>query len=448
MLTMAGAFSNVQNTLTKLDFTFVKCEVPLISLSEILLFCKNLNTLIFDALDYADKFIGDHERLEEPHKELVNMEMSTISTTGEALEPLLKKCPKLRRVAMKNCDAKIPDVLYEHCPSLEIFGYEADFADVPQLDDLPQQQQQQENDGEQQPCLREIYTRDGGYGVPAEGIIRLLRKNAKTLKVVFINLYLTAQQKSNNEPHDGIHPDYGEPFKFEQLEKLTYWPDIYGAAEPLLLHAIESCPSLKMFNPAYSTNISQIVDTIKKSPTVEQLELTNVSCYDNLGSDDFMTQLFKAYADETHIPDLNLRTVRFHDSNVITDSVLDALADIKTLEVVKLFDLTRVTTEGLKAFLQKLDKNDIRIKELRLDDLYIVDDAVLRLLPNLKYLESLHLEDLVRITDNGVKYLVDNVKGLHHFKLKHCICISREDMSAYVENSKNIKHFETMHDSS
>ncbi|KAG2221306.1 hypothetical protein INT45_000219 [Circinella minor] len=445
--TMERAFWEIRHTLTKLDFTFVKCDFPLIYLADILMNCTSLKTFIFDAMDDLQLFVGDFDRLETPHNSLIDIDITSTSITGEAIQPLLIQCPKLRRLLVKNCTPNVVDMVHDHCPNLEIFGYETHSSYVPPLkEELWQEEKRgEDNSGS---CLREIYSRDGGYGVPAEAFMRLLRKNAKTLEVVFANFSITEEQENNDEPHqDSQAPDYGEKFEFERLEKLTYWSDIYGCVEPLLLHAIKACPSLKMFNPAGSTNIPKIIDILvtRLPAVVEQLEFANVDSEDD-DSGKEVVRLLKAYYDNVSAADQKLRKVRFHYSNVVTDDVLDILSGFKTLETTQLLGLTKVTTNGITNFLQKI-VNNAHITELRLDDIYVVDDTVLQLLSKMEYLESLHLEDLSRITDKGIRYLVDNVKGLRKVKIKNCKRISdNEEFRTYVKDNTKVKEIEMIFD--
>ena len=444
---MNSAFGGIRHTLTKLDFTFVKCDFPLIYLADILMQCTRLETFVFNAMDDLQLFLGDFDILETTHNALIDMDITTTSTTGEAIQPLLRQCPKLRRLLVKNCTSDVLDMVHDHCPNLEIFGYEAQSPDVPQLKEKLQQEEKQ-NKCNNEPGLREIYSRDGGYGVPAEGFMKLIRKNAKTLQVVFANFSMTEEQENNDEPHqDALPSEYGEKFQFERLEKLTYWPDMYDYVEPLLLHAIKSCPSLKTFNPAGSTNIPKFIDTLvaRLPATVERLEIANVDSEDDDSGKD-MVRLFKAYYDKMPIADTKLRNVRFHYSNVITDDVLDVLSGFETLEALQLLGLTKVSTKGITNFLQKIAEGP-HITELRLDDMYVVDDAILHLLSKMEYLESLHLEDLSRITNEGLTYVVNNVKGLRKLKIKDCVRIcDNDELRTNVKNNTKIEELDIIFD--
>ena len=415
-------------------------------MADILIQCTSLKTLVFSVIGDLQLFLGDFDKLETTHNALIDMDLNSSLITGEAIEPLLKHCPNLRRLLVRDCTPNVFDMIHDHCPNLEILGYEAPSYDVPEIEDELLQQGKQDKNNNNGSSLREIHCSLRGYGVPAEKFMPLLRKNAKTLEVVIANFCITKEQEVNDEPHQGIQPpDYGEKFEFERLEKLIYCSDIYNSVEPVFLHAIRSCPSLKVFFPSGSKDVSKVVDTLvaRLPAAVEELGLLGLDSEDdNAGGD--VVRLLKAYYDWMPTTDQKLRNVKLYYSSVITDDVLDVLSGFKSLEVCELSGLTNVTANGIKNFLQKAAEN-AHITELELYDMDLVDDAVLRILSKMEYLESLSLERLSSITDEGFIYIVDNVKELRKLAVQYCDSISdNEDIREYVENNTKIEQFEMM----
>ena len=65
----------------------------------------------------------------------------------------------------------------------------------------------------------------------------------------------------------------------------------------------------------------------------------------------------------------------------------------------------------------------------------------------MEYLESLHLEDLSRITNEGLTYVVNNVKGLRKLKIKDCVRISDNDeLRTNVKNNTKIEELDIIFD--
>ena len=109
----------------------------------------------------------------------------------------------------------IVDELYNE--SLEIFSYNNSDFEVPSL---------AEKDAEfydESPGLREIYSPNGGYGIPADSFIQLFRKNQKSLQTVYANMSITKEQFGRGKPYPDFTPN-SEQWYFERLQHLVYWP--------------------------------------------------------------------------------------------------------------------------------------------------------------------------------------------------------------------------------
>ena len=126
-----------------------------------------------------------------------------------------------------------------------------------------------------------------------------------------------------------------------------------------------------------------------------------------------------------------LETVSFDACTFVTDKVLNALAEIKTLKVLSFKDIdtdNKITTQGFKSFLNKLGQN-AKITVLKLNNTNEVinkhdADDILRFIgKNMAWLDTLHLEHLNYITYQGVNDMVDAMKEkrLRYLNISECV---------------------------
>ncbi|KAI7849724.1 hypothetical protein BDC45DRAFT_560693 [Circinella umbellata] len=296
-------------------------------------------------------------------------------------------------------------------------------------------------------------TKHGYYytpGVPINQLTQLLQRHQKSLERIYANMAITNKQEANGEPHPFIPSIDVDVLIFDRLEHLSYVADIYGVMEKLLLNSIElSHSSLKTFEAIDSFNIPAIVDALIKIPPVQKLKFfcrnPQVKYYtfqyyfgdedqqqqqDDITAGQSMVRLFKSYASSCNNPCPSfsmgcdnstsvLETVSFRKCNFITDNVLDALAEVKTLKVLEFEEIDtddKMTSQGFKSFLIKLGQNT-KVAILKLDQMNNVfknchGDDILRLIgKHMAYLEMLDLENLYHITYKGFEGMLNAIKG-------------------------------------
>ncbi|KAG2222973.1 hypothetical protein INT45_012951 [Circinella minor] len=264
-------------------------------------------------------------------------------------------------------------------------------------------------------------------GVPINQLIRLLQKHQKSLERIYANMAITHEQQANGEPHPYLPYIGVDVLTFDRLEHLSYVADIYGVMEKLFLNSIESShSSLKTFEVVDSFNIPAIVDTLIKIPPVQKLNFfyrnpqakyhtfqyyfgdeDQQQQQEDVTVEQSMVRLFTSYAFSCNNPYLSfsigfngdnatsvLETVSFQACTFFTDSVLDALAEIKTLKVLEFEKVDiddKITTQGFKSFLIKLGQNTkiIKLKLYTMNNVfkkyhgdYILRLIVLRILQN------------------------------------------------------------------
>ena len=261
------ALWRTSDTLTKLYLThFDNCCK--IYISDILTYSTNLQTLLMNALCPLDEIIGEVKCLKKSYNTLVDVELTTSLTTGPSLRPLLQCCPKIRRLCLGNCTSDVMDVDELYNDNLEIFGYNSGYG-IPSL----AEKDAEFYDGP--PGLREIYATDTP-DVPDNGLMRLLKKNQKSLQTVHASMSTTKEQPERGEPYTDFKPTY-EKCYFERLQNFSYRCSHYSLIETVLLKSIELfAPSLKNFAAANSPNVLLMVDTLIKLPSLEEISLSSI----------------------------------------------------------------------------------------------------------------------------------------------------------------------------
>ena len=417
-----------------------------------------------------------------------------LTITGKSLKSLVRWCPNLRRLILgvKCLPDDAIDVILDDCPNLEVLCYNNERYDsdiLLCLDDLNNNNNNnnkcnniskdflssasatainshQSNDNNVAGQLRILSTptqKSYSPGVPANQFVRLLQKNQRSLERIYANISMTREQNVTGEPHAFISYIGVDVLTFNRLEHLSYVADIYGVMEKLFLNSIESShSSLKFFEAVDSYNIPAIADTLIKIPPVQELKFfyrSNQAQHytfqyyfgdedqqqqqDDTTAEQSMTRLFKSYASSCNNPQLSfpdvlngsnsarvLETVSFDACTFITDNVLNALAEVKTLKVLSFKGIVtgnKVTTQGFKSFLVKLGQN-AKITVLKLDSTNEVikkhnaDDILRYIGKNMTWLDTLHLESLDYITYQGINDMVDVMKEkrLRYLKVSDC----------------------------
>ena len=461
VMSLMDGFWKTRYTLTKISLTFC-CDGAVITITDILFYLPYLETLEFELEDPLADVLGVLECLPEPHRSLVDLTLNTSSTSGDALKPLTRWCPYVRRLRLEGATPGAIDVVSDYFPNVEVLGYNNGYKLPPSREVLNQTYNNNKpitpiininnmDIKEEQGRLRAFYS--NGDGVPGNEFLRLLQRHQKTLEIFCANMGLTNEQIMNNEPYDNFRPDYarkaaGIVLNLDRLEKITFWPDIYGVYETLFCRMI--VPSLKYFESVDTSDLPAVVDTlIDVQQPFETLRFSNIFIEDNEERYDLAAQCLVRLLNEYAVTSLpgpsttkKLTNIMFNFCYFISDDVLDALVNIKTIKGLCFEGANRVTSQGLKDFFIKLDKRNVQITTLRLGRMEDVVDSktVLDIVSTMEDLEALYLEDIPGITENDIKVLIDNAKKLHTLTIKWC-GIDSEDVITFVNNrNRRFKH--------
>ena len=432
-MVLLNALRQLKPTLTALDIRFI-CTNVKVTIADLLFCCPGLRKLVFYSLGSFDSVLGNMEILGESRHKLVDVDFET-RLFDESLVKFLKSFPNIRKLSLKRgCVPENLDEVVEYCPNLEIFGYYFSYGET----DFREQSNHQEPYyyNSSSGGITEIFTRENGYGVPAANFIRLVRKNANSLRRLHANMSMTAEQRLAGEPFAPQYPDYPN-WQYTQLEHLTYYSDIYKATETVFRQALEFCTSLKELNLVDVSDLHKFVDTLITLPQLEAFSLSNIMDAD--GGDQALIKLFRAYADSDYmlpvtatssssLPAFQQRK-KFNKftcnycSDIITDDVLDTLSGLETIKILE-FSGTWTIPSG-SSLQNCLNKMRNQLVEITLRNIDHVDDNTLEILSKMDQLETVYMRDLENITPSGVTTLVDNAKSLRNISVLRCPQISK-----------------------
>ncbi|KAI7847606.1 hypothetical protein BDC45DRAFT_341840 [Circinella umbellata] len=466
---LMNGFWKTRYTLTKIVLIFVKHGTP-ITITDILFYLPYLETLRFYVKDSLAGVLGELEVLQKPHPSLIDLSLSTTSTSGDALKPLTKWCPYVRRLRLLGATPSVLDIVTDYFPNVEILGYN-NRLELPASDEILNQDYNNKEPiipvtymdnmytKQQQGRLRAFYSSNGWRGVSGDQFLRLLQKNQKTLEILHANMRRTEQQSMNGEPHDDFRPNYAIKaedivLNMDRLKKIMYMPDIYEAYEPLFCRMV--APSLTYFESVETFDLSAVVDTlINSQPHLETLAFSSVYMR-GLDEEDIVdtqswVRLFNEYPNislSRPDPARTLRNVMFDHCHNFSDDALDALANIKTIKGFGFRGTSRITQQGFKDFFIKLNKQNVQITKLVLgkmnslamDKTILNHHMVFDIIGSLKELEALHLHGINWLTEEDIEELVHIAKKLNTLVVKRCNVNSEKIISSIYKAGRKLKY--------
>ncbi|KAI8137958.1 hypothetical protein BJV82DRAFT_583294 [Fennellomyces sp. T-0311] len=105
---------------------------------------------------------------------------------------------------------------------------------------------------------------------------------------------------------------------------------------------------------------------------------------------------------------VKIKSLRMTDcSDLVSDDVLASLGEIRTLGIVKLIKLRRVTSDGIKTFLEKCGNQLTKLKIFAID---VSEDSVIAI-ASYKRLAYMELCSLQNVTDQGIRRFIDNLSN-------------------------------------
>ncbi|KAI8145600.1 hypothetical protein BJV82DRAFT_711761 [Fennellomyces sp. T-0311] len=377
--TISNALWQARNTLKFLDIDLDMHANP-ITLSDILLSCNTTTDIFFSCKSSKTALSGDYTEL-EMHHSLTNLQLTADTIKRKHIEGVLQRCQQLRRLVMCGCDPTVLESVNKYATNLEILGYNCTGL-VPEL-----------AYGDPQPGLRVLYTNDGGTKVPIENLFPLIYRNMGTLED--LQAVLSSPTELELQQFFANYRD----LKLENMKRLVVWPQI--RVQPLIMRAIRGVLTLKHLHVVEPFQTDPLFKAVMRLPPLTTLGITHARTKTGRSS---LIQMFRTYAQFSATGN-SLRSVQFRYCDEIDDSVLAALAGIKTLDDVTLCSLDDVTTAGINSFLEKT--RDL-LKNLALAEMSSITDPSLIILTGSTSLTTVELDSLPNVTDQGICDLIES----------------------------------------
>ncbi|KAI7853254.1 hypothetical protein BDC45DRAFT_606809 [Circinella umbellata] len=465
LMALMNGFWKTRHTLTKIDLTFPVYESP-ITITDILFYLPYLETLILrtDKIHLAG-MLGDLERLQEPHRSLIDLTLDTAYTTAAALKPLAKCCPYVRRLRLEYATYRVLDIVSDHFPNVEMLGYNFGYT-LPESHKVLNQDYYNNNGPiipttnvnnmyikEKEGSLRAFYSGCGWKGVSGAGLFRLLQKNQKTLEIVHADMGRGDEREIEEDPRYYNPPEYlieaaSTVLNLDRLGTIMFRSDEDGLHEPLF-HRMVGSP-LKHFESVETYDLPAVMDTlISLRPSLETLRFKDVYIEDNDQKNGMtshsMVRLLNEYA-TTSLSEFNtaknLRIVMFENCQFISDDVLDALANIRTIQGLSFGGQSNITPQGFKNFFIKLKKQNVQITKLKFDKMeHLVDTkTLLNIINTMEGLEGLQLICICDLTEHDIIKVIDNAKKLNTLIVENCWLYSKEIMPYVNKHNRKFKY--------
>ncbi|KAI8150429.1 hypothetical protein BJV82DRAFT_587168 [Fennellomyces sp. T-0311] len=404
---MVTAFWQLRATLTTLDLDFDENHAT-VTLADVLLVCTNLTKLVYTTLCPLSQILGDLTVL-PVHSTLNDLQLEAQAIDGETIEPLLQQCPQMRRLVLEDCSDSVLDVVKQNCPRLKIFGYNSEAEEM-----VPSDYEEGHVLG-----IRAIYTSTCHDAIPTQKLLQLIKDNTETLDTLFADICPTDEEVS-----EALYSDVN----LAGLKKLKYWSGPGGdGIERAFLQSISKCTSLTHFEAQNTTLTTAVTEALLALPPPETFVLAYT--YDGSETLTGLTRLFKKYA-ELPGTQQNLQSVHLQNSDVVSDEVLVALAQIQTLKEVTLCGLDGITQGGIHKFFEAISKD---VSSIQLLELRTVADSHLISLARIRNLTYINLDDLSEVTDYGVLHLVDNAKRLQKMRISSCTYVTQDAVNHIIQ---------------
>ncbi|KAI9264265.1 hypothetical protein BDA99DRAFT_508858 [Phascolomyces articulosus] len=439
----SNAIQRIGNNLTRL-----KLEIPwvtitssniTIKLMSLLDTCPNLIQLTYKLKNLeSDDMDGDIQPLTGSQKQypLMELELYLHRTTRDVMEPLLKCCHRLQRLMLWNCMEDFMDLVDMYCPYLQILSYNTEEYEVMKLDKIKNYNGTVESSG-----LRALY---GLYRFPDANSnpfwrpLSFIERNAATLDEITIW---------------GI-PDFREANGFLTNTQL---PNLRKLRIPIecednnpivnqLLRYIPTCSALTTLQVGYCETLPKLVDSLielQRPLQTLELQLLHKRELHNNEDERSLLRLFQYYASTTTVTTSFEKITLFEagDYYILTDKILDALSDIKTLTEVDVFSLSpKISGQGLQLFFNKLSAT--KVTHVNLGNLTnCLDEHIITLAKSLQHsLTHIQLDALINITEYSILFLIQKAIHLNQITVNFCIYIDDNEILVQHAKEKNIKY--------
>ncbi|KAI9494159.1 hypothetical protein BDB00DRAFT_871683 [Zychaea mexicana] len=346
--------------------------------------------------------------------------------TVNQLHRITRRCRHLRLITLRNFNMAYLDMLERDCPDLRhvhFINHETDVPDNVRLLD---------RDGDHG-GLQTLSILSDPVRVPT--LWPYLFKQGKTLESVSLFMDASAVTGSNMQSHgDGSLPADRVPTLGEQvlpaLKKLVLLQHADDTTnEEYTTSLIQRCPMLETFSMFGGRLYKSCFRALRQASQLKSLALQATSI-ESGGLQAFLCH-YQQQQQDSCSSSLGLQQFRAYFVPV-KELCLDALADIKTLERIRINcyltdDRAYQKQVYWDPFMVKL-RDHPSLQALELDAIEFVSDKDLIALAEISSLKRIMLQRLSLITDQGLKAMIEKVSGNHLkcVQVFECINISKE----------------------
>ncbi|KAI8143752.1 hypothetical protein BJV82DRAFT_668195 [Fennellomyces sp. T-0311] len=370
-----------------------------VSLGSILSMCPKLTDLRYSGSRFPDVHDGSSFPTASG---LISLYLNAHDITDSDLEAVLRCCPKLRNLAVYGCEPEGMRVINRWCTELERLRFNS----------LPGRGNNNSlttysaawKDG-----LRVVDIGDV-EGSAAQYLADMLRKGDKnTLEELYMAMH--EQPGPSRQWRDLLCN-----FDLKRLRK--FGCKVKRSMHQVVAGLIRQSTTLEDISFWDSELISiEIFDAMITLPKLQRLHLATIDEISDTGIRHFFN---------SHIAFGNsspLRTFELEYVVDLTNPALCMLADIKTLQYLRLCDCDEITTAGMARFSEKLSFSH-SLKQLELCKMDCVNDKAVRALSSISSLQHMKMMCLDNVTDQGVWDILDRSTSIRTIDISCCFAVS------------------------
>ena len=406
-------------------------EIPL---AYILLVSDTLTHLRYQTFGGGlENAIGNFVVVSENHP-LISLDISNCNVRGPDIKIILGRCRKLRQLMMDQCEVSVLEPISRFATNLEVLvlNHRDCIPTVPDYD--TDNNNNANNKGKSatrrsSPTtgLKVLVSNCSFHHFSVSDLFPIIYKNKTTLQSIFANTHGDLSP-SQSRQFDIIYPK----FKLENATSIVI--NLPPRLQPFLLRSLSnSTSSLANFGALNVTNINPLIHFItnylnqqQQQRPIQALKLFNTDIQSDVTTRRSLIQLFQWYTKMSNDGNNSLRHVDIQYCDGMSDSILLALGEIKTLKSVVFTLLFGITSQGMYGFIRKLTRHQ-QVTSISFDDLDCVDDYIIASLGEIDSLTDIRLERLQKVTGEGIQYLIDRkVSKLNTLILRNCFSISQE----------------------
>ena len=401
-------------------------EVPL---AYVLLVSDTLTHLRYQTFGGdLENAIGNFSVVSENHP-LMSLDISNCNVRGRDIEIVLGRCQKIHQLMMDQCEVSVLEPISRFATNLEILvlNHRDCIPTVPDYDtDNSNKGKSVTRRSSTTTGLKVLVSNCSFHHFSASDLFPIIYKNRATLQSIFANVHGDLPP-SQSRQFDIIYPK----FKLENVTSIVI--NLPPRLQPFLLRSLSnSTSSLINFGALNVTNINPLIHFVtdylnqQQQRPIQALKLFNADIHSNITTRRSLIQLFQRYTKMSNDGSNSLRHVDIQYCHGMTDSILLALGEIKTLKNIVFTLLFGITSQGMYGFIRKLARHQ-QVISISFDDLDCVDDYIIASLGEIDSLTDIRLERLQNVTGEGIRYLIDR-KGskLKTLILRNCFSISQD----------------------